>query len=562
MSITGFVKTPKRIYRLSQIMQVLARHGFGYLVYNLRLHTHLPLLNRINEKSSNVDGTENTSLANRLTTVCQELGPTFVKLGQVLSTRPDIIPEHFIKELQSLQSDVKPFDSHIARSVIERDLGMPISEAFSAFDDVPIASGSIAQVHKANLIDGSEVVVKVKRPDIHSMIFNDMGILTYIAEQAEKIDEFRIYRPLMIVSEFTRKIERELDFVSEASSTARFYDNYKDDENVRTPRVYWDYCTHDILTIERFVFPTLTDVQCLDKMGVDRERLAADLVKLFMSQYLEKTLFHADPHPGNLMISADGDIAMIDFGMVGYVTAELKKQIVGAIVALSKKDFDLFADIFMDLGVVPASCDVQSFKLNLFEVMDKYYGIPLSNIDASNAFTDVMRVARDHDMILPREFVLLSKSFVTVVTIAKSLDPGLNFVDIVSPFTHGLFTEKLTIDNISKTAASSTWHFTNLLRQAPKEIRYILRKIVGGNMQIVMKHKGLENLITDLDKSSNRLALSIILSATVIGSSMIMMGKIGPMVMDNISILGIIGYLIATVMGFSLVVAIFRSGRL
>lgn len=562
MSITGFVKTPKRIYRLSQIMQVLAKHGFGYLVYNLKLHTHLPLINRIQDKSAKIDETVDGSLAKRVTMLCQELGPTFVKLGQALSTRPDIIPENFIRELQSLQSNVKPFESTVARSIIEQELKVPVSETFSTFDDKPIASGSIAQVHRANLIDGTEVVVKVKRPGINSVILNDLGILSYIAEQAEKIEEFKIYRPSMIVNEFARKIERELDFVSEASSTARFYANFADKDNVKIPNVFWNYSTHNILTMERFAFSTLTDINKLESIGVNKTKLAQDLVTAFMSQYFEKNLFHADPHPGNLMVSNDGSIAMIDFGMVGYVTDELKKQLGGAVIALVKKDLDLFVDIFTDMGVISANCDLQSLRLSLFEIIDKYYGIPLKNIDMRKAFSDIMGVAREHDMILPRDFILLVKSFATVASIARTLDPDFNFVNIVPSFVQGLFREKFTVDNISRSATSSTWHVTNLIRHAPKEIRYILRKIISGNMQIVLKHKGLETLITDLDKSSNRLALSVILAATVIGSSMIMMGKIGPLIMGNISVLGIIGYLLATAMGFSLVIAIFRSGRL
>ncbi len=562
MSISGFIKTPKRIYRLSQILQVLVKHGFGHLVYNLRLHTYLPLLNRLQDKKVKGVKLSNGSLAKRVTTVCQELGPTFVKLGQVLSTRPDIIPESFIEELKSLQSNVKPFDPSVARSIIEKELKAPVRKLFLQFGEKPFASGSIAQVHKATLLDGSDVVVKVKRPGIGSVILNDLEILSYIAEQAGKIDEFKVYRPALIVSEFARKIERELDFVSEASSTASFFKNFDKTENVKIPKVFWDYSTHNVLTIERFEYTTLTDINAIDIMGVNRSRLAFDLVTAFMSQYFEKSLFHADPHPGNLMVSKDGCIAMIDFGMVGYVTEDLRKQLVGAALALIKKDLDLFVEIFIEMGVVSASCDMAWLRLSLFEIIDKYYGIPLKNVDIQNAFSDAMRVAREHDMVLPRDLILMLKSFVTVTSMARLMDREFNFIDVVSPFMDGRFKDRMSIDSLSKSAAASTWHATNLIRQAPKELRYILRKIIGGDMQIIMKHKGLDGLITDLDKSSNRLALSVILASTIIGSSMIMMGKVGPLVLGNVSVLGIVGYVFALVMGFSLVFAIFRSGKL
>ncbi len=565
MSLTSFVRTPKRIYRLSQIAQVLARHGFGYLVYNLRLHTHLPLLNRIQDTAAKIVDVGDEALAKRIASVCQELGPTFVKLGQVLSTRPDLIPDSLIKELQSLQNDVKPFESSASREIIENDLKAPIDKLFLSFDDAPIACGSIGQVHKATLSNGNEVVVKVKRPGIGPVIMNDMGILSYIAEQAEKIEDFRIYRPSMIVNEFSRKIERELDFISEASSTARFFDIFSSNGKVKVPKVYWDYSTHNILTLERFEYLSFSDAHRFDEMEIDKKRLASDLATSFASQYFENSMFHADPHPGNLMVSESGSLAIIDFGMVGHVSEELRKQLGAAVVALVKHDLDLFVDIFLDLGLTPADCDLHALRLSIFEVIDKYYGMPLKNIDTTKAFSDIMSVAREHDMVLPRDFVLLAKSFVTVAGIAKELDPDFNFVDAVAPLAQNIFNvfrDKLSSENLSKSATSSAWHLTNLLRQAPKEIRHILRKIKGGDLQVVLKHKGLEPLITDLDKSSNRLALSIILAATLIGSSIIMMGQVGPLILDNVSVLGIVGYLLASVMGFSLVVAIFRSGRL
>lgn len=562
MSISSFVKTPKRIYRLSQIMQVLAKHGFGYLVYNLRLHAYLPLINRIHDRTQKDEIVGDGSLANRITTVCQELGPTFVKLGQVLSTRPDIIPENFIKELQSLQSNVKPFDTNTAKAIIEEDLKTKITETFSSFQDKPIASGSIGQVHEATLKDGTEVVIKVKRPGIHSTIINDISILSYIAEQAEKLDEFKIYRPSLIVNEFARKIERELDFVSEASSTNRFHGIFKDNNNVKIPKVFWDYSTHNVLTLERFRFSTLGECDKLDIAGIDRKKLAHDLMTIFMEQYFEKNMFHADPHPGNIMVSDSGTIALIDFGMVGYVSDELKKQLGAAVIALNKNDLDLFVDIFIDLGVTSTDSDLYSLRISLFEIMDKYFGIPLKNVDTGKAFSDIMSVAREHDMVLPRDFILLTKSFVTVTSIARTIYSDFNFIDVVSPFVDNLLKGRISPVNFAKTATANTWHLTNLIRNTPKELRYILRKIISGNMQLVLKHKGFENLITDIDKSSNRLALSIILAATVIGSSIIMMGKIGPLFLGNISILGTIGYSLATVMGFSLVIAIFRSGKL
>ncbi|HCN20212.1 MAG TPA: hypothetical protein DIS73_08055 [Planctomycetia bacterium] len=561
MRLRDITRTPRRFQRLSHILQVLVRHGFGHMVSGLRLGEHLPIGKRFIEKRIAL---EETSLAARIVLVLQELGPTYVKLGQMLSTRPDILPSEFIQELRKLQKDVKSFDPKLAKTIIEKELKKPIKELFSTFQDTPIACGSIAQVHAATLPDDTEVVVKVKRPDIEQIIRDDMDLLTLIAERAEGIEELKPFRPVMLVGEFNRVIQNELDFITEASNTAKLYNLYRDKENVRIPKLYWDLTTSSVLTMQRFKDISLCDMKTIEEKGVNTRRLAAELLTSFVEQYFKAGIFHADPHPGNLMVSELGTISMMDFGMVGYVTEDLRSQLTTALFALLRKDMDLYVEIFMDIGAIPSynSKNIDALKASLLETLEKYRGIPLERIDLRNAFHDLMRVSREYALVLPRDFVLLGKSFVTVTGMARQLDPKLDLQKMITPVAKDLLRERLSPEHIRRMAGDASWHLTNLLAQGPKEMRQIIRKLLAGKIEVSLRHVELEYFAYELDRSSNRLALSIILAATVIASSLVMMAKIGPMVMNDIPLFGILGYLFSTVMGIWLAIGILRSGRL
>ncbi len=564
MRIKDLTRTPQRLQRLSQILQILVRHGFGHMVSGLRLSEHLPIGKRFLEKRIIP---EEKPLAARIVTVLQELGPTYVKLGQMLSTRPDILPADLIEELRKLQKDVKPFDPKLARALIEEELKKPIDRLFTSFQDKPIACGSIAQVHSATLPNDREVVVKVKRPGIDPVIKSDIDLLELLAERAESIEEFKPFRPTMLVEEFNRVIQNELDFISEASNTAKFYDLYRDNENVRIPELYWDFTTSSVLTMERLDDISLCDLELLEERGVDTRKLASILFTSFMEQYFKAGIFHADPHPGNLMASEFETVSMIDFGMVGYVTEDLRGRMATALFALLRSDMDLYVDIFMDIGVAPAistygSKSIDTLKASLLETVEKYKGIPLDRIDPRNAFLDMMRVAREHELVLPRDFVLMGKSFVTVTNMARQLDPKLDLQEMVTPFARSLMMEQFSPERIGKMASETSWHLTNLLAHGPRDIRHIIRKLLSGRIEVSLRHVELENFAYELDRSSNRLALSIILAATVIASSLVMMAGVGPIVGDDIPLLGILGYLFSTFMGIWLAIGIMRSGRL
>ena len=564
MSLVSIWKSQRAIGRATQIARVLLKHGFAHVVHGLNLEEHLPVLRRLLRGGTPAHH-EPQPIAGRLVQAMEELGPTFVKLGQLLSTRPDIIPENFIHEFRKLQDDVQPFDSKQALTRVEEELEKPILDTFSEFEETPRASGSIGQAHFARLLDGSRVVMKIKRPGIEREILSDFDILAVLAQQAERVPELQPFRPAMLVDECARSVRRELDFVTEGSYTEKFRQNFADDPRVCVPKIYWEYSTSNILTLQWVSGCKLREIMTQSEPTVpyDKRSVAAAIMQAFMRQFFEFGLFHADPHPGNLLLCDNGALGVIDFGMVGHLTSELRDNLGITLVALVRKDLDLIVDICSEIGVFSPETDGRELKPALLEMIDKFYGVPLKRLDPPRVFSELMRVAREHRVIFPRDFVLLAKAMVTVVGTARTLDPDFDFAVIAAPYGKKLLKEKLSPQRFTKSVGSSVWHISHLLRHAPREARELVRKVLSGSLQFALRHEGLENFMHEVDRASNRVAVSIILAAIILASSLIIHAKVGPLVLDDqVSALGLGGYLLALPLGFWLVVGILRSGRL
>ncbi len=561
MSWASVAKTPRRIHRMTQILQVLAKHGFGHFVHYLNLQGYLPLSRRLpRPPATESEAAQPDTIAARTRLVLQELGPTFVKLGQLLSTRPDILPEEFVEEFSKLQDQVEPFPADEAIARIEAELKCKLGEVFRTFERTPRASGSIGQVHDATLLDGREVVVKVKRPGIEPVVRSDIDLLTLLAERAENVPDLRVFRPLAIIEEFDRAVRQEMDYVAEASNTARFQELMAHRDDIVSPGVHWDYTTSSVLTLDRLSGEKLLDAARVEKMGVHRAGLAHRLLDAFMFQYFEAGFFHADPHPGNLLITPDGRLGVIDFGMMGRLDSHLRGLLGAGLIGIVRHDMDLVLDVFDDLGVAP-DADPVGLRVDMLAVLDKYYGIPIRHMDAGRVFQDIMKTARKHNILLPRDFVLLGKSLVTVTGIAKSLDPALDLRDTVTPYVKTLVREKLSPTRLGKLLGNQAWRLFNVLGRLPREIRLLLRKAIGGELQVVFRHEGLDHLITELDRASNRLAFSVLVASLIIGSSLIIRAGGGRPIM-GVNSFGLFGYVTAFVLGVWLLIAILRSGRL
>lgn len=496
--------------------------------------------------------------------MCTELGPTFVKLGQMLSTRPDLLQPDIIAGLRQLQSNVEPFPSEQAREIIRQDLGADTQALFSEFEPEPFACGSIAQVHRATTQDAQQVVVKVRRPDIESVIRSDMHLLTNLAEAIERyVPELQPYHPVMIIEEFNRTITRELDFLNEASSTARFGGALKGNEGIRIPEVRWDLTGTRVLTVQRFEGSSIDDVIEGKVPEVDRKKLAENIAAFFLNQFFETGLVHADPHPGNLIISPPATVGLIDFGMVSQVSEEMMTQLMVALLAAVNRQIDLVVDVLAEIGHIGPQARMEDLQRDMQALLDKYYGLPLKRLDLPTIFTEVSDVVRNHDLTLPREFVMLAKSLAMVTGVVLQLDPETNLLELIRPRLRQMVMRRFSVQQVTKMMGVSLWHVLNILKNAPAQVRSAIRRLARGQWEVRIQHLNLDRLARELDRSSNRVALALIISSTIIGSSMMLAAQTEARIFGfELRWFGVVGYVAAGLMGLGLVWAIFRSGKL
>ena len=564
MMLIPFGRKLKSLGRLGHVVSILTKHGFGWVAVNLHLDRFIPFRKRLGKGLLQEAEVPTPSTAARLARALEELGPTYIKLGQVLGSRADLMPPAFIDEFRKLQDRVQPFPTAEARAVIEAELGGPIERFFSEFGAAPFAAGSIAQAYQAQTRDGRAVVVKVRRPGIRGVVEADIDILGRLAELAERyVPEYRVFRPTMLVEEFAQTVRKETDFIAEASNTQRFGEAFAEDPHIVVPHVLWNLSGEGVLTLERIEGAPVYDADRLARAGADRKALARHLTECFMRQYFELGLFHADPHPGNLVVQAPDRIGILDFGQVGRVSDAMRSKLGTALIAALNREFDIVLDVLDDLGAVPEELDGERLKGDLAALVDKYAGVPLKRLDLRGLFEEITGTARRHRVILPRDFVLLGKSLVTVGGVALDLDPETSMVAVVRPKIDALVRQKVSPRHLMHQGLASAYHVVSLVEQGPRQLRQVLRKINRGRLQIVFRHENLDRFITELDRSSNRIAFALIVAAIILGSSVLMQAHVRPLIpVTDVPLLGLLGYLVAGLLGVWLAIAILRSGRL
>jgi len=563
LDVLGIKRTYRNLARITQILQVFVRHRFGYLIERMELKQHLPFAAKILRKRP-LPESEALSAPRRLAMAFEELGPTFVKLGQVLSSRPDVVPLEYAQELRKLQDRVAPFESDKAFALVEKELKRPLGELFAQIDAQPFAAGSLAQVYNATLKTGERVVVKVKRPGIDEQLATDIQILKGLSRLAERrLADVPIFPPALIVEEFERTIRRELDFLTEAASTDRFYREFKDSPLVKTPSVFWNYSTISILTVERLEGINITEAQALGAKDFDGKQLARHLLEVFIRQYFSVGFFHADPHPGNVLVGPNSQLILIDFGMVGRLSGDLKSQLVTTLYAAANRDVEVIIDIYADIGVFQPTTDMESLKTDVESLIDHYYGFPIKRVDFRELAQEILDLARNHHVRLPRDFVLLLKSLATVTGLARMLDPEIDLIATIKPHTRKILYERFLPHNVKSTASMAAWYMQAFAKKAPLQLKALSRKLQRGELGFTFKHQNFDHFIQEVDRSSNRLAFSITLAAIIVGSSLIIMSDKGPKLQFlDISLLGFAGYLFAGILGIFLLVAILKSNKL
>lgn len=562
MQIFNINKRYRLFLRYKTIANIFFKHGLGFVIEKLGLMRFVPFKKRYFKSLPYDDTSRKKTLAERIKSALEELGPTFVKFGQLLSLRPDMVPEALVKELAKLQDCVEPFAFDEALRIIEEEYNQPYDKYFTEIIPEPIGSASISQVHKAKLLDGTEVIIKVRRRGIDKVIDYDIEILFNFARMLmNNIPEIQLYEPVRMVEEFAKHIKKELDFTIEAQNCERFMNNFKDDKTVHIPKVYSELTTPKIMVMEYINGIKADHVDRLKAAGFDLKKLALHGSRAFFKMILIDGLFHGDPHPGNIFIRPDGAVAFIDFGVTGKLNDEMQMRIIHMFIGLMTKDVNKIVKNLLIMGVLPENIDVNLLKYEIEEFIEEHYNKPLKRLEIGTIMLQTIKIAVKHKIRVPSEYSLLSKATLEIEAIGRKLDPNYETAKAAEPFLHELTKRILWPRDIIKILLNLGEDLKELLFDTPKTFNSIFKKIEKGKLGIEFHHIGLEDLIKKLDTVSNRLSVSLIVSALIVSSGLIVTAEKGPFVY-GVPLIGFSGFVIAGVFGLFLVISMMRSGKL
>jgi ubiquinone biosynthesis protein len=552
----------RTIRRYRTILGVLIKYGFGHFVEQLNIDYYLELGKRIVTLDKIPKDLERLSQAQRLRLAMEELGPTFIKLGQLLSTRPDVLGSAYIHEFSKLQDKVPGFSFEEVNAQIQRELGYPAEELFAEFSTTPLAAASIAQVHRGKLRSGEEVVFKVRRPGIVKIVETDIDVLMGLAYLIEQhIPTVALYDPVGLVKEFRRSIMRELNFTREGRTVDRFAVNFAESETVYTPKIFWDYTGDIVLTMEYVDGIKISALEELTAQGYDLKEVASRGADAFLKQVLDFGLFHADPHPGNVFILPDQVICMLDYGMVGRLGQDLKDQLIDLLQALLNRDVDKIISQLLYSGELTDDSDIKNLRRDLHDFIEDYYDIVLQDIKVGKLLSEFIEILTHHRIHFPADFMILAKALVIMEGVGRQLDPEFNMINHMRPYVNKLVFERFSPKNISEQAGRIVQAYSSLAKNLPQDIKEFVNRLNRNKFKIDLEHRGLEKLVTDLDRSSNRVSFAVVIGSLIVGSSLVMQIDKGPMIL-GFPLLGLLGYSIAGFLGLWLAIGILRSGRL
>ncbi|MBW1703687.1 MAG: AarF/ABC1/UbiB kinase family protein [Deltaproteobacteria bacterium] len=554
-------RTYRHLNRYRQILRVLFKYGFGDLVDILKIEQYLEIgLQMISKKRR--EKIEKLTRAERLRMALEELGPTFVKLGQILSTRPDLIPLEYIKELSKLQDQVPPFPYDDVRETIKSETGKFPEEIFGRFDEKPLAAASIGQVHRAILKDGEEVAVKIQRPGIRKIIEVDLEIMLHLAGLMERhLEELEAYRPTRIVEEFARSLEKETNYRTEASHIERFARQFMDDETIYIPKVFRQMSTKRILTMEYIDGIKASEVDRLQKEGYDLPEITRRGTDLIMKQIFDFGFFHADPHPGNILALPNNVIGLLDFGMVGRISRQEREAFIDLVTQVVRGDEKKGADAVLNLTYYDKDPDRIEFERDLAELIDQHLYHSLKELEIGKLLQQLLEILTKYRLRLKPDLFLMMKALSTVEGLGLMLDPDFELIKHAEPFIRRIQLRRYNPKTIAGDMVDTGAELFTLLKEIPREVRTILKQAKEGKIKIEFEHKGLEPLLFTHDRTSNRIAFAIVLAALIIGSSLITLSDIPPK-WNDIPIIGLAGFIAAGIMGFWLLVTILRRGRM
>ena len=544
----------KNLKRYKEIAHILIKYGFSVIVEKLNIEEvayKIPITSPSQE-------IKNMSTAIKIRCVIEELGPTYIKFGQILSTRKDLFDKDIINELSKLRDSVEPFDTDIAKAIFENETGLKISDIFKEFNDIPIGSASIGQVYEGKLKNNEDVIVKIQRPNIEETIKSDIEILKTIAITIKDLNNDIDIDLKQVVEEFNAQLMRELDYKFEAINAIKFKQMFKDSKEVYIPTIYDEYSTEKVLVMEKIIGIKLSDISKIEKLGWNTNNIAQIGVRSLFKQVFEYGFFHADPHPGNIFVVSANCISYIDFGMVGIIDNKILNFLNDIAIAISKRNIDRVIHLLMDINILNSDVDMSSFRQDLLYLMHYYYDVPIENLSISNILNEVFRFLRTYKIAIPSQLTMLSKTIITLEGTSRGLNSKFSIASVAEEFINYYYMNQLSIDKMLTRAKDNVEEIFLDIKSMPKQLKTILRNLEQNNLKIQMedvKFTSLERCITDL---TTNISLSLVLASIIVGSSLIISSQ---NINQNIGIklMAIIGFFISFIIGILLVIKIFRT---
>ncbi len=504
-----------RSERYRRIVTVMLDEGFGTFVDQLGMRASWVSTLR-GDRAKGPDA--NLTPEQRVRRTMERLGPTFAKIGQMLSVRPDLIPPSFAEELARLQDTMEPFPFEQVRAEIESSFGQPLEELYAEFDESPTAAASIGQVHMAVLSDGTPVAVKVQRPDIHEVIEADLDILRTQARRVQGRTELgRKYDLVGLVDEFSKAIREECDYINEAENCERLGTTFADDPEVHFPTVYWDRTTPTVLTLERIDGIAFNRLDELDRQMVDRKAAARKGIVCYYEQIFMHGFFHADPHPGNLFALPDGRVAFTDFGRCGRLSDHARRLVADLLVAIIEQDGQTSTDILLEVSGGSADIDILALQRDVTSLIGKYYDLELREVDSKELIVEVMSLIGQRGLTMSSEFALLLTTFATLQALGTSVDPRFHFVDSVTPFARRLVEEQMKPEAVVQQIGATLRRAGRALQNLPDSISRALKRVGDGDLRMTVRPAGFDPLMSRVEEAVDRLAFAIVVSAFVVG---------------------------------------------